>query len=116
MKVELPNNSHIKMPIYSCGNTEEYLTHIVAVLHIIKQKGLDAKCRKLGKAVVRQSEKLKNLLEATGPRDTVLIDVDIQAHKVEIRTSSTSVKPLLGPQFWSIYTHLALLEVRQNTN
>ncbi len=36
--------------------------HIVAVLRIIKQKGLDAKCRKLGKAVVRQSKTLKNLL------------------------------------------------------
>ncbi len=27
---------------------------------------------------------LKNLLEAAGSRDTVLIDVDVQAHKVEI--------------------------------
>ncbi len=72
------------MPIYSRGNTKEYLTHIVAVLRIIKQKGLDAKCRKLGKAVVRQSKTLKNLLEAAGSRDTVSTDVDIQARKVEI--------------------------------
>ncbi len=64
------------MPIYSCGNTKEYLMHIVAVLRIIKQKGLDAKCRKLGKAEVRQSEMLKNLLEAAGSRDSVLTDVD----------------------------------------
>jgi hypothetical protein len=81
LKVRLPDNSHLNMPIYSCGNTKEYLTHIVAVLHIIKQKGLDAKCRKLGKAVVRQSKMLKNLLEAAGSRDTVLMDVDIQARK-----------------------------------
>jgi hypothetical protein len=27
-----------------------------------------------------------------------------------------SLKPLLGPQFWSIYTQLALLGVHQNTN
>jgi hypothetical protein len=84
MKVKLPNNSHINMPIYSHGNTKEYLTQIVADLCIIKQKGLDAKCRKLGKAVVRQSKTLKNLLETTGSRDTVSMDVDIQAHKVEI--------------------------------
>jgi hypothetical protein len=58
--------------------------HIVAVLHIIKQKGLDVKCRKLRKAVVRQSKMLKNLLEATGLRDTVSMDVDVQARKVEI--------------------------------
>jgi hypothetical protein len=84
LKVGLPNDSHLNMPIYSHGNTKEYLSHIVAVLHIIKQKGLDAKCRKLGKAVVRQSKMLKNLLEASGSRETVSMDVDIQAQKVEI--------------------------------
>jgi hypothetical protein len=85
LKVKLPDDSHLNMPsIYSCGNTKEYLTHIAAVLRIIKQKGLDAKCRKLGKAVVRQSKRLKNLLEAAGSRDTALTDVDVQARKVEI--------------------------------
>ncbi len=68
--------------IYSHGNTEEYLAHIVAVLCIIKQKGLDAKCRKLRKAVVKQSEVLKNLLEAAGSKDTVLLDVEVEACKV----------------------------------
>jgi hypothetical protein len=92
LKVRLPNNSHLNMPIYSRGNTEEYLMHIVAVLRIIKQKGLDAKCRKLGKAVVRQSEMLKILLEATGLRDTVLMDVDVQAHKVEIEQTQQMLR------------------------
>jgi hypothetical protein len=41
------------MPIYSHGNNKEYLAHIVAVLRIIKQKGLPKKCRMLAKAVVR---------------------------------------------------------------
>ncbi len=84
LKVKLPGNSHLNMPIYSRGNTKEYLMHIVAVLRIIKQKGLDAKCRRLRNAVVRQSETLKNLLEATGSRDTVLTDIDVQARMVEI--------------------------------
>jgi hypothetical protein len=35
-KVKLPDNSHINMHIYSSGNNEEYLTHIVAVPCIIK--------------------------------------------------------------------------------
>ncbi len=30
--IKLPNVSHLSMPIYSCGNNEEYLMHIVAVL------------------------------------------------------------------------------------
>ncbi len=32
LKVNLPDESHLNMPIYSRGNTEEYLMHIVAVL------------------------------------------------------------------------------------
>ncbi len=84
LKVELPDDSHLNMPIFSHGNTEEHLAHIVAVLRIIKQKGLEAKCRKLRKAVVRQSKMLKNILEAAGSKDTGSSDVDVQAHKVEI--------------------------------
>ncbi len=52
------------MPIYSRGNNEEYLAHIVAVLQVIEQKGLPKKCQVLAKAVVRRSKALKNLQEA----------------------------------------------------
>jgi hypothetical protein len=40
-KVKLPDDSHINMHIYSRGNNKdkEYLTHIVAVLCVIKQRG-----------------------------------------------------------------------------
>ncbi len=85
LKVKLPGDSHINMHIYSCGNTKEYLMHIVAVLCIIKQKGLGTRCMKLEKAVLRQSDMLKNLGEAAGLRDTVSMDVDVQAHKVVIK-------------------------------
>jgi hypothetical protein len=84
LKVKLPDDCHLNMPIYSHGNTKEDLAHSAAVLRIIKQKGLDAKCRKLEKAIVRQSETLKNLTKAAGPKDTVSLDGDFQAHKVEI--------------------------------
>jgi hypothetical protein len=52
-KVKLLDASHLSVSIYSRGNNEEYLAHIVAVLRIIKQKGLPKKCRVLAKAVVR---------------------------------------------------------------
>jgi hypothetical protein len=42
-KVKLPVNSHLNMNMYSHGNIEKYLTHIVAVLRIIKQRGLDSR-------------------------------------------------------------------------
>jgi hypothetical protein len=63
-KIKLPDTSHLSMPIYSHGNNKEYLVHIVAFLQVIEQKGLPKKCRILAKAVVRQSEVLKNLQEA----------------------------------------------------
>jgi hypothetical protein len=83
-KVKLPDASHLSMPIYSRGNNKEYLAYIVAVLHIIEQKGLPKKCRVLTKAVVKWSEALKNLQEATGSQETVLTSVDVTARKVEI--------------------------------
>jgi hypothetical protein len=63
-KIKLPDASHVSMPIYSRGNNEEYLVHIVAVLQVIEQKGLPKKCRVLAKAVARRSKALKNLQEA----------------------------------------------------
>jgi hypothetical protein len=39
LKVKLPDDSHISVPIFSCGNNEEYIAHIVAILRIIEQKG-----------------------------------------------------------------------------
>ncbi len=65
-KIKLPDTSHLSMPIYSHGNNEEYLAHIVAVLRVIDQKGLPKKCWVLTKAVVKRSEALKNLQEAVG--------------------------------------------------
>jgi hypothetical protein len=63
-KIKLPDASHLSMPIYSCGNNEEYLAHIVAVLRVINQKGLPKKCQVLAKAVAKWSEALENLQEA----------------------------------------------------
>ncbi len=65
LKVKFPDATHISVPIYSRGNNEEYLVHIVAVLQIIEQKGLPKKSRVLAKAVVKQSEALKSLQEAS---------------------------------------------------
>ncbi len=55
-KIKLLNVSHLSMPIYSRGNNEEYLVHIVAVLQVIEQKRLPKKCQFLAKAVARRSE------------------------------------------------------------
>jgi hypothetical protein len=83
-KIKLPDASHLSMPIYSCGNNKEYLTHIVAVFGVIEQKGLTKKCQVLAKAVVKRSEAMRNLQEAVGSQDTVSTSIDVTACKVEI--------------------------------
>jgi hypothetical protein len=82
------------MSIYSLGSTKKYLAHIIAVLCIIKQKGLNAQCRKLGKAVVKLTRTFKDLLMTAGSKDTVLSDDDVEACKLEIeRPRRCSKKP-----------------------
>ncbi len=83
-KMKLSNVSHLSMPIYSHGNTKEYLAHIVVVLQVIEQKGLPKKCQVLAKAVVRRSKALKNLQEEVESQDTISRTVDVTARKVEI--------------------------------
>jgi hypothetical protein len=83
-KIKLSDASHLSMPIFSHGNNEEYLTHIVAVLRVIDQKELPKKCWVLAKAVEKQSEALKNLQEATGSQDTVSTSMGVTPCKVEI--------------------------------
>ncbi len=84
MMVKLPDDSHISVSISSRGNNKEYITHIVAVLCIMDQKGLPKKCRVFDKAVAKRQEALKNLLEAAGLQDTVSTSIDVTARKVEI--------------------------------
>ncbi len=85
LKVKLPDDSHISVPIFSHGNNEEYIAHIVAVLRIIEQKGLHKKCCVLAKAVAKWLAALKNLQEASEPQVT---SVDATARKVEIEQTS----------------------------
>jgi hypothetical protein len=85
LKVKLPDDSHISVPIFSCGNNEKYIAHIVTVLRIIKQKGLHKKCCVHAKAVAKRQGALKNLQEASEPQVT---SVDIVACKVEIEQTS----------------------------
>ncbi len=56
LKVKLPDDSHISVPIFSRGNNEEYIAHIVAVLRITEQKKLPKKCWVYTKAVAKRKE------------------------------------------------------------
>ncbi len=66
LKVKLPDNSHIGVPIFSRGNNKEYIAHIVAVLRIIEQKGLQKKCRMYAKAVAKTASGVEESSRSLG--------------------------------------------------
>jgi hypothetical protein len=78
--------------IFSQGNTKEYLAHILAVLHLIKQKGLNVQCRKLTKAVDKLARILKNLLKAAGSKNTVSLDDDVETRKLGINQTQQMIQ------------------------
>jgi hypothetical protein len=47
IKVELPDGTKFQMPTYGSGNNKdkEYLVHIIAIQHLVKQKGTVAKVK-----------------------------------------------------------------------
>jgi hypothetical protein len=75
------------IPVSTCPSTT--VGTLRNTLHTLLQSSASSsrrgsKCRKLGKAVVKQSEAFKNLLQAAWSKDTVLLDVGMEARKVEI--------------------------------
>ncbi len=68
LKIKLTDGTIFNMPIFSQGNTKEYLAHIVAILRLINQKGLNVQCRKLANAVYKLAGTLENLQKPTGPK------------------------------------------------
>ncbi len=71
------------MSIFSQGKNKEYLAHIVAVLCLINQKGLDVQCRKLAKAVDKPARMLENHQKTVGTKGAVPKD-EMESHKLEI--------------------------------
>ncbi len=80
----LPNGTVFNMSIFSQGNTEEYLAHVVMVLCLINQKGLNMQCRMLAKAVNKLAGLLENFQKPTEPKVAVSSKEDQESRKLEI--------------------------------
>jgi hypothetical protein len=52
IKVKLPDRTKFQMPTYGSGNNKEYLVHVIAVLHLVEQKGAAAEVKEAFAAVV----------------------------------------------------------------
>jgi hypothetical protein len=63
IKVKLPNGTKFQMPTYGTGNNEEYLVHIITILHLVEQKGTAAKVKKAFAALVTVRNEMSPLLD-----------------------------------------------------
>jgi hypothetical protein len=52
IKVELLDETKFQMPTYDSGNNKEYLVHVIAVLHLVEQKGTAAEVKETFAALV----------------------------------------------------------------
>jgi hypothetical protein len=66
--MKLPNGIVFTMTVTSQGITEEYLVHVVAVLCLINQKGLNKQCMNLVKLLEKQAWTLAVLHKSIGPK------------------------------------------------
>jgi hypothetical protein len=60
IKVEMPDGSNFQMAAFGYGNIEEYLVHVIAVLHIINQKGIKTDTEKAFQALVEVRREMKH--------------------------------------------------------
>ncbi len=83
LKVKLPDASVFSMTIFAKGSPEDYLQHLIAVLRLINQKGLDALIVPHNKEMKSASAALGALKQKSiGPADSSS-SKDLEARKSE---------------------------------
>jgi hypothetical protein len=90
LKVKLPDGTIFSMSIFVQGSSEEYLQHIIAVLCLINQKGLDKQCKEYNKEMKTASAALGALkqksigpAESSSKKDQVAQKNELEALKIE---------------------------------
>jgi hypothetical protein len=63
IKVKLPNGTKFQMPMYGNGNNEEYLVHVITILHLVKQKGTAAEVKEAFTAFIAVRKEMSLLLD-----------------------------------------------------
>jgi hypothetical protein len=52
IKVKLPDGTKFQMPTYRTGNNKGCIVHVIAILHLVKQKGTAAEVKEAFAALV----------------------------------------------------------------
>jgi hypothetical protein len=64
IKVYVPNKTNFQVSAFGQGSNEEYLVHVIAIKHLLQQKGTVQDVGKAFGAVVEVRKRLELLLEA----------------------------------------------------
>ncbi len=91
LKIKLPDGTVFSITIFVRRSTKEYFVHVVIVLQLINQKGLDVQCRKLAKTVGKLAGTLENLQKSSGPMDLSSKE-DQEACKLELSQTQEMLK------------------------
>jgi hypothetical protein len=71
LKVKLADGTVFSMSIFAKGSPEDYLQHIIAVLHLIDQKGLHVQCKKHTKEMKNAASALQAIQrKSVGPKES----------------------------------------------
>jgi hypothetical protein len=71
IKVKLPNGTNFLMTAFGQGNNKEYLVHVIAVKHLLEQKGTVQDIWKAFQAVLEVRKLLELLLKASDGKTKV---------------------------------------------
>jgi hypothetical protein len=92
LKLKLPDGTVFSMTFFAKGNPEDYLQHLIAVLRLITQKGLDAACKSSAKELKRASKVLEALAHnPIGPQGSNSKE-DQEARKIEKKQTQEMLK------------------------
>ena len=83
IKVKFPDGTHFLMSAFCAGNNEDYIEHVISMLHLLDQKGTKTNILKAFKVVKEATKKLKPLTTAL-PSDATKLEKE--ERKLQITT------------------------------
>jgi hypothetical protein len=90
IKVELPDGTKFQMPTYGSGNNKEYLVHIIAILHLVEQKGMAAKVKEAFAALVAARKEMSPFFNF--PEDETVATKEARTKKLNKPNKSLKAK------------------------
>jgi hypothetical protein len=90
IKVKLPDGTKFQMPTYASGNNGEYLVHVIAILHLVKQKGTAAEVKEAFAALVAVREEMSPFFNF--PEDETMAAKEARKKKLNKLNKSLKAK------------------------